>query len=318
MGEMTMHRAAISAVIAGILGFSTSVGAAEPETCKSVRFSDVGWTDITATTATASVILEALGYQPVTQILSIPVTYASMKNKDIDVYLGDWQPSMEADRQPYLGDESIEVVATNLTGAKYTFAVPKYVAEAGVKDFSDLQKHAEQFGRKIYGIEPGNNGNRMILDMIEKGDFGLSGWELVESSEQGMLAEVERAIRKQDWIAFLGWAPHPMNSRYEIEYLSGGDDYFGPNYGGAEVLTNIRAGYGEECPNVAKFVSNLRFTLEMENEMMGAILDDGKKPEVAATEWLQAHPEVISAWLEGVTTFDGGEARAAVEAELGL
>jgi glycine betaine/proline transport system substrate-binding protein len=293
-------------------------GAAENEACKKVRFSDVGWTDITATTATASLLLEALGYQPETQVLSIPVTYASMKNKDVDVYLGDWQPSMEADRKPYLDDKSIEVVATNLTGAKYTFAVPKYVADAGVKDFADLQKFPDRFEKKIFGIEPGNNGNRMILDMIAKGDFGLKGWEVIESSEQGMLAEVERTVKDGKWIVFLGWAPHPMNTRFEIEYLSGGDAYFGPNYGGAEVLTNIRAGYGSECPNAAKLVTNLRFTLEMENEMMGAILDQGKDPKAAAGEWLQAHPDAITPWLQGVTTFDGGDATAAVKTQLGL
>ena len=36
--------------------------AAEPASCKKVRLSDPGWTDVTAITATASVILEALGY----------------------------------------------------------------------------------------------------------------------------------------------------------------------------------------------------------------------------------------------------------------
>ncbi|MDW6024887.1 choline ABC transporter substrate-binding protein [Mesorhizobium sp. BAC0120] len=290
-----------------------AVQAAEPESCRKVRFSDVGWTDITATTATASLILEALGYQPETQILSIPVTYSSMKSKDIDVYLGDWQPSMEADRKPYLVAKSIEVVGTNLTGAKYTFAVPKYVADAGVKDFADLQKFADRFGNKIYGIEPGNNGNRMIQDMIDKGDFGLKDWELVESSEQGMLAEVDKKTRNNEWILFLGWAPHPMNTRFKIEYLSGGDAWFGPNYGGAEVLTNIRAGYGSECPNVTKFVSNLRFTLDMENEMMGAILDQGQEPKVAVAAWLKAHPETVVPWLEGVTTIDGANAAEAVK-----
>ncbi|HEV2897967.1 MAG TPA: choline ABC transporter substrate-binding protein [Pseudaminobacter sp.] len=311
-------RRIILATFAFSLWNLAGAAAAEPESCKTVRFSDVGWTDITATTATASVILEALGYQPETQILSIPVTYASMKNKDVDVYLGDWQPSMVDDRKPYLEDKSIEVVSTNLTGAKYTFAVPKYVADAGVKDFADLQKHADKFGKKIYGIEPGNNGNRMILDMVGKGDFGLNGWELVESSEQGMLAEVERAIKDKEWVVFLGWAPHPMNSRFEIEYLSGGDIYFGPNYGGAEIHTNIRAGYAQECPNVAKFVTNLRFTLDMENEMMGAILDEGKEPKAAAKDWLKAHPDVVEPWLEGVTTFGGEPGATAVRSELGL
>ena len=156
-------------ILGMISGLALTVGAAqaaEPEGCGTVRFSDVGWTDITSTTAVASVLLEALGYTPQTQLLSIPVTYQSMKNKDIDVYLGDWQPSMEADRKPFLEDKSIEVFGPNLKGAKYTFAVPTYVADAGVKDFADLKKFADKFGRKIYGIEPGNNGNRMIVDMI--------------------------------------------------------------------------------------------------------------------------------------------------------
>ena len=295
---------------------AATASAAEPESCKTVRFSDVGWTDITSTTAVATTLLEALGYTPQSQLLSIPVTYTSMKNKDIDVYLGDWQPSMEADRKPYLDDKSIEVIGPNLTGAKYTFAVPKYVADAGVKDFADLQKFADKFSRKIYGIEPGNNGNRMIVDMITKGDFGLKDWELVESSEQGMLSQVEKATKANEWIVFLGWAPHPMNTRYKIDYLSGGDAWFGPNYGGADVYTNIRAGYGAECPNVAKFVTNLRFTLDMENEIMNGILNEGKDPKVAAMDWLKAHPEATAPWLQGVTTFDGKPAADAISRAL--
>lgn len=306
-------------ILGATLGLTLTMGAAsaaEPDSCRTVRFSDVGWTDITSTTAVASVLLEALGYTPQTQLLSIPVTYQSMKNKDIDVYLGDWQPSLEADRKPYLEDKSIEVIGPILTGAKYTFAVPQYVADAGVKDFADLQKFADKFGRKIYGIEPGNNGNRMILDIIAKGDFGLKDWELVESSEQGMLTQVEKATKANEWIVFLGWAPHPMNSRYKIDYLAGGDAYFGPNYGGAEIYTNIRAGYGAECPNAARFVTNLRFTVDMYNEIMNSILNEGEDPRTAATKWLKSHPEVVTPWLEGVTTFDGKPAADAVDSAL--
>lgn len=291
--------------------------AADQESCRTVRMADVGWTDITSTTAVASVVLEALGYTPQSQLLSIPVTYTSMKNKNIDVYLGDWQPSMETDRKPFLEDKSIEVFGPNLTGAKYTFAVPQYVADAGVKSFADLQKNADKFGKRIYGIEPGNNGNRMIIDMINKGDFGLNDWELVESSEQAMLTQVEKAIKSNEWIVFLGWAPHPMNSRYKIDYLAGGDTYFGPNYGGAEIFTNIRTGYASECPNAAKFVTNLRFTLDMENLIMNGILNESKEPKDAATEWLKGHADAVEPWLAGVTTFDGGEARAAVGNALG-
>jgi len=306
------------AVTAAALCLVASQSLADDASCRAVRFSDVGWTDITSVTAVASVLLDALGYEPSTTLLSIPVTYVSMKAGDIDAYLGDWQPSMEIDRQPYLDDKSIEVVSTNLTGAKYTIAVPDYVAAEGVEDFADLDRFADRFGHEIYGIEPGNNGNRMILDMIAKDAFGLGDWTLVESTEQAMLAQVGRAIGQEKWIVFLGWEPHPMNTRFDMTYLSGGDDYFGPDFGGAEVLTDLRTGYREECPNAARFITNLKFTLPMENEIMGAILDDGKEPKAAATEWLKAHPDVIGPWLEGVTAFDGGDAEAAVKARLNL
>jgi glycine betaine/proline transport system substrate-binding protein len=292
--------------------------AADPESCKTVRFSDVGWTDITATTALASVVLQGLGYEPNVQVLSVPVTYTSLKNKDIDVFLGNWMPTMTADIQPYLDDKSVESVGVNLEGAKYTFAVPKYVADGGVKDFADIDAHKDQFGGKVYGIEPGNDGNRLIQDMITKDAFGLGDFELVESSEQGMLAQVDRAVRNNEWIVFLGWEPHPMNSNFELAYLSGGDDFFGPNYGGATVYTNVRAGYLEECPNVGQLLKNLTFTLAMENEIMGKILDDGADPNAAATEWLKAHPEVLDQWLAGVQTLDGSDGLAAVKTHLGL
>src|SRR5258708_12327886 len=86
----------------------------EPASCRSIRFADVGWTDIAATTALSSRILEGLGYQVVTQILSIPVTYASIKNRQIDVYLGDWQPSMEVAPKPFLPHDSLQLVRPNL------------------------------------------------------------------------------------------------------------------------------------------------------------------------------------------------------------
>ena len=291
--------------------------AAEPESCKTVRFSDVGWTDITATTALASVVLQGLGYETRADILSVPVTYQSLKNGDIDVFLGNWMPTMEADIAPFKADGSVEVVRANLEGAKYTLAVPKYLADEGLKDFADIAKFKDQLDSQIYGIEPGNDGNRLIQKMIDEGQFGLTGFEIVESSEQGMLAEVQRASRDNKPIVFLGWEPHPMNTNFELAYLTGGDAVFGPNFGGATIYTNVRKGYLQECPNVGKFLQNLVFTLPMESKIMGGILDDGKEAEEAAGEWLKANPDALDGWLAGVTTYDGGDGLAAVKGSLG-
>ncbi|XAW89511.1 choline ABC transporter substrate-binding protein [Vibrio sp. CDRSL-10 TSBA] len=280
--------------------------------CDTVRFADVGWTDITSTTAVTTELLQGLGYQTKTDLLSVPVTYSSMANGDIDVFLGNWMPTMEGDIAKYRDNGSVETVRANLEGAKYTLAVPKYVYDAGVKSFADLAKHADQFKHRIYGIEPGNDGNRLIQSMIDSNAFDLKQFDLVESSEAGMVSQVKRAVRRKQWIAFLGWAPHPMNSNVEMEYLSGGDDYFGANYGGANVYTNVRHDYTEQCPNVGQLLNNLQFSLEMENSLMEAILNQGQRPEQAAKDWLRQHPEVLTPWLKDVTTRDGQPAEKAV------
>ena len=291
-------------------------GSAFAEGCDKVVFSDVGWTDITATTAATSVALEALGYETETKVLSVPVTYAGLAGGDIDVFLGNWMPTMEGDIAKYRDEGSVETVRTNLEGAKYTLATNEAGAALGIADFKDIAAHKDALEGEIYGIEPGNDGNRLIMDMIASGPFGLDGFEIVESSEQGMLAAVAKATDAGKPIVFLGWEPHPMNANFKMTYLTGGDDYFGPNLGGAVVATNVRKGYVAECPNVGKFLQNLSFTLAMENEIMGKILNDGEDGPEAAKAWLAANPSAWEPWLDGVTTKDGGDAKAALAAAL--
>jgi len=316
---MSFMRASFGlAVAAGVfIGSLQHAGAADPASCKTIKFSDVGWTDITATTAIATEILKGLGYTPKISVLAVPVTYASMKNKDIDVFLGNWQPSMENDRKPYIDDKSVVVVGANLPeGAKYTLAVPQYTYDKGLKDFADIAKFKASLKDKLYGIEPGNDGNRLVLDLIKDNKFGLGSFQLVESSEQGMLAQVQRATARKEDVVFLGWAPHPMNVNFKIQYLTGGDDSFGPNFGGAVVYTNERAGFAAECPNAAKFVANLKFTVDIENVVMNKILTDSEEAPKAARDWLKANPKSLDAWLAGVTTFDGKPGLPAVKKSL--
>ena len=292
------------------------VSSASAEGCDKIVFSDVGWTDITATTAASALILEALGYETEIKVLSVPVTYAGLAGGDIDVFLGNWMPTMEADIAAYRDAGTVDTVRTNLEGAKYTLATNEAGAALGITDFAAIAAQKDALDGQIYGIEPGNDGNRLILEMIASGPFGLDGFEVVESSEQGMLAEVKKASEDGKPIVFLGWEPHPMNANFKMTYLAGGDDVFGPDFGGATVATNVRAGYVAECPNTGKLLQNLVFSLPMENEIMGAILNDGADPADAAQAWLAANPDVLGPWLDGVTTKDGGDAMAAVTAAL--
>jgi glycine betaine/proline transport system substrate-binding protein len=290
--------------------------AADPASCKTVRLAEPGWNDLAFTTGIASVLLKGLGYQPDSKLLGIEVIYQSLKNKDLDIFLGYWDPAMAGYYEAYKKDGSVETVHQNLVGAKYTFAVPQYVYDAGVHDIADLAKFSDKFGKKMYGIEPGSN--QLMFDIIKDPKFSLTGWDVVESSEAGMLAEVKRKVAAKDWVVFQGWAPHPMNNDIKLAYLTGGDAYYGPDLGAATVSTQVRKGYAQECPNVAKLLDNLTFDVPMENTGMGYLIQDGMAPTDAATRLLKADPKVLDAWLAGVTTLDGRDGLAAVKQSLGL
>jgi len=306
-----------TAWLAVALALLSDAGAVEPAGCRVVRFADIGWTDITATTSLTTVVLQGLGYKPTTTIASVPIAFTGLKKKSLDVFLGYWNPSMVPVIGPFLKDKSLEVLpAPNLSGAKYTLAVPTFVADAGLKNFSDIARFRPELDGKIYGIEPGNDGNALIQKMITANEYGLGGFRLIESSEAGMLVEVQRAIDRHKFVVFLGWEPHPMNERFKMTYLSGGDRVFGPNYGGAAVYTTVANGYLDRCPNVGTLVRNLKFSLPMESQVMAPILQK-RDPITSATDWLRANPSVLVDWLKGVQTFDGKDGVGAVRAYLG-
>ncbi|GAB7528365.1 choline ABC transporter substrate-binding protein [Pseudomonas sp. 3A(2025)] len=314
---MKMSCVVITSCLAGAIPLFAH--AAEPAQCNAVRFSEIGWTDNAVTTALARQVLEGLGYTTRSSLLSVPITLKSLADgKDMDVFLGNWMPSMASDMAPYQAASSIDVVRINLQNAKYTLAVNEAIWQQGLKDFADIPRFKEQLGAKIYGIEPGNDGNRHIEQMIEANAFGLknAGFKLVESSEAGMLSQVERVSRREAAVVFLGWEPHPMNTRFKIRYLTGGDEFFGPNFGSATVYTLTRKGFASECPNVGRFLSNLGFTLDMESALMSKVLDDKIKVEDAARQWLKQNPQLLAAWLDGVSARDGKPGAEALAAHL--
>lgn len=311
---MLMRKLLAASAMSVVLGIVCNAAtAAEPDSCKTIRIADVGWTDNTAQNGLLKNVVKPLGYEVDEKVLGLPIILEGLKKKDLDLFLDNWMPSNASNVQPYLDEKSIDSLQPNLVGAKYGPVVPQYVADAGVKSLADLAANTEKFKGKFYGIEPGNDGNKNVQAKIDDPANKLNGWELVESSEQGMLVQAEKAIKNNDWIAFLAWVPHPVMAKMQLHYLSG----FEEGFGDSEINGLTRVGYSAECPNVGKLLANLKFTIDMESTIMGSI-GEGKDGETAAAEWLKANPAVLDTWLAGVTTFDGQEGLGAVKKGLGL
>lgn len=310
----------LHAVVLGCLALTAvGVSAATDDTqCKSIRLADLGWADNAANNGIAMAVAESIGYAPSKTTVAVPIALASIHSGQLDAFLDYWSPSLDPTVQPFLDEGKLQKSnQPNLTGAKYTLAVPNYLADQGLKSFQDLAKFKEKLQGKIYAIEPGSGGNTRLKSMVAKNLYDLGDFKLIESSETAMRMEVARAIRQKKPIVFLGWEPHPMNLEFPMTYLSGGDEVFGPNYGAATVYTLTSPQYEKRCPNAARLLSNLKFTTSMESEIMVGVLEK-QNPLKLAKDWIVKNPDWLDKWLAGVTTFDGQNALAAARKHFGL
>ena len=276
---------------------------------KEVRFANVSWTGVTVKTELGKQVLGSLGYKATSKTLAVSIIYKALDMGDVDIFLGNWMPSMASIADQFFEKDTVVKYVANMPGAKYTLAAPSYVVDGGLKDLSDIAKYADKLDHKIYGIEPGNDGNLIVQSMIDKNMFGLGDFELIATGEPFMLAEVKTLSKEEKWVVFLGWSPHYMNEIIDMKYLTGSTaETFGENDGTATVYTNIRKDFDKEMPNVGHFLKNFIFPISMINEI-SLMLQENKdlKHGEAGMAYLKKHPEIYEGWLEGVTTEDGSK-----------
>lgn len=291
-------------LLAAALQFTgTAYGANE------VRFGSVSWTGVTVKTELGTHVLDSIGYEVSKRTLSVPIVYQALDMGDIDIFLGNWMPSMASIADKFFEKGSVVKYVANMPDAKYTLAAPSYVIDGGLKDFSDIAQYADKLDHKIYGIEPGNDGNLIIQSMIDANQFGLGDFKLIATSEPIMLSEIKTLSKDGKWAVFLGWSPHFMNQIIDMKYLTGSTaETFGENDGTATIYTNIRKGLEEDMPNVCHFLKNFTFPISMINEI-SLMLEENKKLKhgEAGIAYLKDHPEIYKGWLDGVTTADGSK-----------
>jgi len=284
-----------------------SGGSSEP-----VAFGTVDWPEAIAKTNVSATMVEALGYETEIQQLSVPLVFKGLETGDLDLFMEAWFPTMRTNMEA-VEKGSVVSLTTNLPEATFSVAVNREAWDAGVRSHEDLDQHKERFGGTIYGIEPGNDGNQVVIDAIKNDTYGLGDWKIVESSTNGMLAEVENRIRDGEWVAFTGWEPHWMGQKYDMGLLEDPKGIWG---GPSRVETLATAGLEEKNPEVHQLFKQMKVNKEIQGYWIDQIDNSGKEPEEIAVEWLRENPEMTDSWMEGVESADGTPGAEALQTYL--
>ena len=296
VGLTLLGSAFVFSACGGSGGGGAQGGSGEP-----VNFGTVDWPEAIAKTNVSATMVEALGHETEIQQLSVPVIFKGLEQGDLDLFVEAWFPTMQTNLEQ-VDPEAVESITTNLPEATFSVAVNREACDAGVRSHEDLDRYKEEFEGTIYGIEPGNDGNQVVIDMIKNDTYGLGDWEIVESSTNGMLSEVDRHIKDGEWVAFTGWEPHYMGQKYDMCLLEDPEGAWG---GPSRVETLANADFGEDNPELYQLFEQMKVDKEIQGNWIDLIDNSGKEPEQIATEWLKDNPEITDKWLEGVEATDG-------------
>ena len=299
-------------LLVGAFMFGACGGGGEAD--ETVNFGTVDWPEAVAKTNVASTIVDALGYQTEVQELGVPTVFQGLDTGDLDVFVEAWFPTMQTNFDEV---QDVESVTTNLEEATFSVAVNREACEAGVTSHEDLAEFADRFEESgtptIYGLEPGNDGNQVVLDMIENDQYNLGDWELIESSTNGMLSEVDRRLGDGEWVAWTGWEPHWMNNRYDMCLLEDPEEAWG---GQSHVETLVNNEFPEQFPELYTFFEQMVVTPEIQRELIDGIDNSGLSPEEFALQWLRENPQITDNWLAGIEATDGTDGAEALRSYL--
>lgn len=259
------------------------------ESDKELTISQINWAENIAVTNMWKVILEEKGYDVKLNVLNMGVTMQALESGDVDASLEVWLPVQDANYLKEYQDTVNFSEATWYDNAKVGLVVPSYVEE--VNSVEDLNDHKEMFGGNIVGFDPGA-GTMEVTEQLIK-DYELD-FELQQSSEAAMLAEISEAIKNEEPIVAPLWSPHWVFSKYDLKFLEDPQNTFG---GIEKIHHATRQGFEEDHPEVSEWLKNWK----MEDEQIGELIDyveSAEDPLAGAAQWVEENEELIGEWVQ--------------------
>lgn len=267
---------------------------ATPAGAQDVRIGWSAWADAEFVAKLSEEILSSRMGQDVELIQTdIAPQYQGVANGDIDVMVMAWLPDTHADYMDSVGPDLVSLGI--LYGyARLGWAVPEYIPESELSSIEDLKdpEVRKKLDGTITGIDPGAGLTRLSKDALDT--YGLDDYNLLISSESGMMAALDRAVKRDNWVVVTAWSPHWMFGAYELRYLDDPEGALGQH---ERVHAMARKGFYQDNIEAALFLSRLYIDIDVLQEYMYKAQETSYEQAVA--EFMDDNPELIDYWVNG-------------------
>ena len=252
-----------------------------------------GWDESFATAHLLKAVLEEEGYTVNVKAFEAAPAFAGVAGGDIDIVTDVWMPVTHPQYIEEFGDK-MEHLGCWYDNAKLTLAVNE---DSPAKSIADLPDMADEYGGKIYGIEPGA-GLTKTTEESAIPTYGLDDYEFVVSSTPAMLTQVKNATDKKENVLVTLWRPHWAYAEYPLRDLEDPEGAMGD----AEIISSAaRSGFSEENPKAAQVVKNLALDDEQLSTLEELMMNkyDGSNHDEAVAEWLKENPDFAEKLVKG-------------------
>jgi glycine betaine/proline transport system substrate-binding protein len=284
----------LTRIMAAALVGATMASVAGRAQAKEVTIGWTAWSDAEAVTRiTKQILEEKMGYTVKLQLLDIALQYSALAKGDIDMMEMAWLPKTHADYYAKVKNK-VDDLGVLYSGASLGWVVPDYIPKSQLNSIADMKKASvrKKLDGKIVGIDPGAGLMRLSKKAIK--DYGLSNYQLIDSSGAGMTAALKRAVTRKKWIVVTGWRPHWMFGAFKLRYLKDPKKALG---GAESVHALARKGFKKDDPKIAAFIHRIHFPLKtLEKVMYNAQQTSYPK---AATKFIKDHPKLVNYWVTG-------------------
>ena len=241
-----------------------------------------GWAEDVAVSHVWKEVLEDKGYDVTLKTTTAGPGFTGLSQGTYDVNFDAWLPNTHKAYWKKYGSD-LEKLGAWYDKAPLTLAVNK---DAPVDSLADLAAHADEFGNRIIGIEPGAGETAVVRDSVIP-TYGLDKMTFVTSSTAAMLAELKKDIADGENVVVTLWKPHWAYSEFPLKDLKDPEGALGaPD----SINTIARKGFSDDYPTLAKWFGNFSFPdeklFDLENKMFNSGADESDYPKIVQ-DWLK-------------------------------